>query len=167
MKSKAQIGRLQMVIATLVVVGILLGVGFLILESLQGQLDNTAGSATNETQTVTDSGVAVDSATQTCFNTFAVTEARNASGGEVIGAGNYTTDALAGTVTAVGAQYNNTDWNITYTYNYGPDSCGGVEDTVEATKKIPTFLAIVVILLIVGILLALVFKSLPKAGPAV
>jgi len=41
---------------------------------------------------------------------------------------------------------------------------GGVNDTITAMKKIPTWLPIIVILAIVGILLAIVFAVLPRAG---
>jgi uncharacterized membrane protein YjgN (DUF898 family) len=86
MKSKkAQIGNLQAVITTLVVVGILLGVGFLVLEEFMGQM--SAGS----------------------------------------------------------------------------EAEAGVNETIQAMKKIPTFLAIIVIIAVVGILLAIVFAVLPRA----
>ena len=82
---KAQLGTLQTIITTLVVVGLLLGVGFLILEEFQGQM--TPGS----------------------------------------------------------------------------EAEGGVNDTVQALKKVPTFLAIIVIIAVVGILLAIVFNVLPRS----
>jgi uncharacterized membrane-anchored protein len=43
MSKKGQLGSLQVIITTLVVVGILLGVGFLVLEEFMGQM--TAGSS--------------------------------------------------------------------------------------------------------------------------
>lgn len=89
MKSKAQLGTLQTIITTLVVVGILLGVGFLILEEFMGQM--TSGS----------------------------------------------------------------------------EAEAGVNDTVQALKKVPTFLAVIVIIAVVGILLAIVFNVLPRASTGV
>ena len=86
MKNKGQLGNLQGIILTLVVVGILVGVGFLVLEEFEGQM--TAGS----------------------------------------------------------------------------DAALGVNDTIQAMKKIPTFLPVIVIIAIVGILLAIVFASLPRQG---
>jgi len=84
MKSKAQLGTLQTIVTTLVVIGILLGVGFLVLEEFMGQMD--AGS----------------------------------------------------------------------------EAEAGVNDSIQALKKIPTFLAIIVIIAVVGILLAIVFSVLPR-----
>lgn len=85
MKSKkGQIGNLQAVITTLVVVGILLGVGFLVLEEFMGQMAP------------------------------------------------------------------------------GSEAESGVNETIQALKKVPTFLAIIVIIAVVGILLAIVFAVLPR-----
>lgn len=89
LNKKAQIGTLQTIIITLVVIGIVLGIGFLVLEEFYDQLD-------------TDSMAAI-----------------------------------------------------------------GVNDTIEAMGKIPTWLSIIVILAIVGILLAIVFSVLPRAGTRV
>lgn len=86
MNNKGQLGNLQGIILTLVVVGILVGVGFLVLEEFESQM--TAGS----------------------------------------------------------------------------DAALGVNDTIQAMKKVPTFLPVIVIIAIVGILLAIVFASLPRQG---
>lgn len=85
LNKKAQLGTLQSIVITLVVIGIVLGIGFLVLDEFMGNMD--AGS-----------------------------EAESA-----------------------------------------------VNDTIQAVKKIPTWLGIIVILAIVGILLAIVFSVLPRA----
>lgn len=82
---KGQLGTLQSIVITLVVVGIVLGIGFLVLEEFMDQM----------------------------------------------GAG---TEAEA-----------------------------GVNATIQAIKKVPTWLGIIVILAVVGILLAIVFSVLPQA----
>lgn len=86
---KAQLGSLQTIIITLVVVGIVLGIGFLVLEEFRDQMTDNS------------------------------------------------------------------------------DSWKGVNSTIAAMNKIPTWLSIIVILAIVGILLAIVFSVLPRAGTAV
>ena len=85
-EKKGQIGTLQTIIITLVVIGIVLGIGFLVLEEFMDQMD--AGS----------------------------------------------------------------------------EAEAGVNDTIQALSEIPSWLTIVVILAIVGILLAIVFSVLPRAG---
>jgi len=89
MNKKGQIGNLQSIIITLVTVGIILGIGFMVLEEFRD---------------------------------------------------NMTSDSNA------------------YT---------GVNDTITAMNKIPTWLGIIVILAIVGILLAIVFAVLPRQGATV
>ena len=90
LKSKrGQLGTLQTIIITLVVIGIVLGIGFLVLEEFADQLDDAS------------------------------------------------------------------------------EAQAGVNDTITALKKIPTWLSIIVILAIVGILLAIVFSVLPRAGTQV
>lgn len=85
MKSKkGQIGTLQSIIITLVIIGIVLGVGFLVLEEFQDQM--TAGSQAED----------------------------------------------------------------------------GVNETINALATIPTWLTIIVLIAIVGIILAIVFTVLPR-----
>jgi uncharacterized membrane-anchored protein len=84
MSKKGQIGSLQGIIITLVVVGIVLGIGFMVLEEF---MDNM---------------------------------------------------------------------------NTGSEAEDGVNETIQALGKVPTWLGIIVILAIVGILLAIVFSVLPR-----
>ena len=89
LNKKAQIGTLQTIIITLVTVGIVLGIGFLVLEEFYDQMTPASEAA------------------------------------------------LA------------------------------VNETIVAMATIPTWLSIIVILAIVGILLAIVFSVLPRAGARV
>ena len=50
------------------------------------------------------------------------------------------------------------------TMDAGSEAETGVNDTIQAFKKIPDFLPVVVIVAIVGILLAIVFTVLPRSG---
>jgi len=83
---KAQLGTLQTIVSTLVVIGIFLGIGFMVLEEFSGQMDS-------------------NSAAQNATN-----------------------------------------------------------DTIEALGTVPTWLGTIVLLSIVGILLAILFTVLPRAG---
>lgn len=84
MNKKGQLGNLQGIIITLVVIGIVLGVGFLVLTEFQGSMDEG-------------------------------TSAYNATG-----------------------------------------------EVVTALEKVPTWLGVIVIIAVVGILLAILFRSLPQ-----
>jgi hypothetical protein len=48
----------------------------------------------------------------------------------------------------------------------GSEAESGVNETIQALGTIPDWLSIIVILAIVGILLAIVFSVLPRAGTA-
>lgn len=98
-----------------------------------------------------------------CYNTFVVTQIKNRTGNIVISSGNYSYDTNTGRVWNTSTYIFSVGnlWNVTYTYNYGLEACAGVESTIDATNKVPAWLAIMVILAIVGILLAIVFKVLP------
>ncbi|MHA1873345.1 MAG: hypothetical protein ACTSVB_04455 [Candidatus Heimdallarchaeaceae archaeon] len=89
---RGSIGDLQGIVMTLVVLGILLGVGFLVLESFRDQIEDTAS------------------------------EGANASSYE------------------------------------------GVNETINALTEVPSWLSIIIIIAIVGILLAIVFSVLPRAS---
>jgi len=89
LSKKGQLGTLQNIVITLVVIGIVLGVSFMVLEEFRDQM--SAGSEAYE----------------------------------------------------------------------------GVNDTITAVKKIPTWLGIIVILAIVGILLAIVFSVLPRTTTSI
>jgi len=89
LNKKAQLGTLQSIIITLVVVGIVLGIGFLVLEAFYDQMTD------------------------------------------------------------------------------GSEAADAVNDTITAMATIPTWLSIIVILAIVGILLTIVFSVLPRAGTRV
>lgn len=165
---KGQIGNLTGIITALVVVGILIGVGFLVLEQFESDLSDTVATVANETTSavVTSTGVylAYNSTTSgvNCYNDFVVLSVLNKTGAVLpLTAENYSynSDGKIWSLTSETA-YNNSFWNVTYTYKSGTEGCVGVQSTITATQKIPTFLPIIVIVAIVGILLAIVFASL-------
>jgi len=148
----------------LVVVGILLGVGFTVLADFIDNFDDETATVVNETLSPTDAGGDVVSlATADCFNTFAVTAAYNKTNGALVLTGNYTYDADSGRVTNLTADVPY-DWNVTYTYQYGDAGCGGVETTVTGLETVPTWLTVLVLVVLVGIVLVLVFAVLPRFG---
>jgi len=171
MNEKGQIGSLQNIVLVLVGIGILIGIGFLVLEEFESNLSENVATVTNETVTaVTETGKYVEynytTAGINCYNSFSPVIVTNASNGVVISSTNYNYDSN-GKIWSTTATYNNTNWNVTYTYQYGTEACGGVESTIEATGKVPTWLPLVVILLIVGIVMWLVFRVMPSGGMSI
>lgn len=167
LNKKAEIASLQGIIMTLVVIGLLLGVGFLVLREFTDNLGTTAASVNVEAVTVVNSSYTTllyNSTSVDCFNTFAVVGVQNATGNQTIGSGNYTTRA-DGALQAVGVPYADGTWTVNYTYLWSAsEACNALESTIDAEETVPTWLAIIVLLLVVGIILTLVFRVLPVAG---
>jgi len=159
---------LQSVIITLVVVGIILGVGFLVLEELEDSIGTDTGTVVNESITPTDAGVYVSQNFSTdgihCYHDFAPVTIVNDSGDIIIAPGNYSYQSSTGLIWNTTSEFVSS-WNITYTYGFGNESsaCEGVGTTVTAVSSIPTWLVIIVIISVVAIILAIVFKVLPSA----
>ena len=148
------------IVTTLMIVGLVLGIGFLVLEEFSENLE-TAGqteswnNATNQsTNTFTNSfiindTVVITNATPVTISSGNYTLTSNADG--------YATAAIltdAGMV-EFGGQ------NLTVTFTQGSDARTGVEDTIDAATNVNDWLAIIAILAIVGVLLAIVFGVLP------
>lgn len=164
---KGQISGLQEIITTLIIVGILVGVAFVVLGSLRTNMSTTSNIVYDETITPTTSGVYLlnNQTSVKCFSNVVIVNATNQSGSFVIQPGNYTVNPTTGLFRNIsGANRYMGAWNISYTYNSGDEACQGVVDTMNATKNVPAFLPILVIIGIVGILLAIVFTILPKMG---
>jgi hypothetical protein len=164
---KGQIGNLTGLITVLIVVGILIGVGFLILEQFKSDLSDTVVTVSNETTravvTATGTYMAFNSTTSgvNCYNNFIVTSIYNQTGTSIaLVPTNYSYDSNGKVYSITSGLYNNSFWNVSYTYQKGEDACNGVELTVTGLQKVPVFLPVIVIIAIVGILLAIVFGAL-------
>ena len=173
MDKKAQLGNLQQIIITLVVVGIVLGIGFMILSELEESMGDTRGSVTEETQTFASTGVYVDYNSTTdgvwCYNDFSVTNITNNLDGTTVPTDNYTYVTATGLVIPeANSIYIDNEINLSYSYDYSTSAaCEGVGETVDAMEKVPSWLSIIVILFIVGILLAILFNVLPTEGEGI
>jgi hypothetical protein len=166
---KAQLGGITGIVITLLVIGLVLGIGFVVYDEIKEQVNEYSATVTLESITApsTTTGSYVANVNATCFNTFVATALYNDSGGVNYGpvGTNWTYDADAGTIqnlttiTETGATY-----NVSYTYKYGTDACTAVESTEDAVGDIPGWLSIIALIAIVGILLAIVFGTLPTGG---
>ena len=140
---KAQVQTLAPAMLALVFAAVILVFGIVMMQELR-DVDTLlyATSVGNETLT-TVSNLSVETVTKSTasgFSSFAVTTMTNATDGVVIEAGNYTVDASAGTVIATVAgtlsSFNNTNWNVTYTYNSGTDAYISANSTVVGLSLI-------------------------------
>lgn len=168
---KGQIGDLQGIILTVVVVGLLIGSGLLINQEFRDQdsLSDTLGTVTNETgYGINDTSYTFDLEDGARTRHFVVTGAWNAtnatgnSGQYAIGSGNYTIDADAGTIVGATARTANySDVNVSYTYLYGETSWEGMNSSLEAMTTVPNLLGLIIIVALIGIVLAVLFGILP------
>ncbi len=170
---KGQFGSLQSIILTIVIVGILLGIAFMVFEEMEDQsrndytatqINETLPTSINETPIY----VAYNTTSVSCFDGISWSYVSNSTGGETIEAANYTT-STNGSIWFSEADdasgYNNSIWNVTYTYTHGGEGCIAIEEVTDATATIPAWLTIIIILLIVGILLTILFQVvIPSMG---
>jgi len=167
---KGQISTLQSVVIGIFIIGIVLGMGILLVREVADTMTDQTGSVVNETiDPINGTLVWLDynKSSVNCWQSFGVSEVRNLTDDVVIHTGNYTTDwrgAITATSELAGDGTYDASWNVSYTYKYDDSAeCRGVEDTITSVGKIPTWLAIFVIVFIVGVLLALVFKYIPRS----
>ena len=167
---KGQLGGLVPIVTTLIVVGLLIGAGFLIVEKFRDQdsLSDTSVTLINETGGLNQTGHYLAGRAYTAANSFVIDlVVINAS---TVGftphtllAGNYSVTS-DGILTNVTVQDNATEWedmNVSYTFKHGDIAYKGVNDSLEAMRTVPDLLGLIILILLVGIILAIVFNVIP------
>ena len=171
---KGQTGTLQALAISLLVIGIVLGFGILMIREIGLVMTDQTATVNNETITPINNTIvwlANNQSATGCWDEFSVSEILNitSSPGDtnasIIASGNYTFGSV-GTITQKITSENAGDsWSVTYSYKYDDSTeCAGVRDTITSVATIPGWLIIIVIIAIVGILLALVFRYLPRGA---
>ena len=163
-KGVAGLNVLLSLVTFLFLIGLIVMIFVIANAKLQTSIVLTADGtpAINETQTITDAGVALAAnSNPACVAT--VSAAFNTSSGELINAGNYSVVSCTVTATA-GSVYNNSAWNLSYsfTFNNNAEVVAVVNDTTTAlsttTDFFTTFITlgslIVLVLLVVIIIRA-------------
>lgn len=163
MRKKGQISTSMLVpgIMALVVAGFLLVMGLIMLDELLTDVADDAATTVNETiTTIIEAGEYVADRGYCGFNNFAVSQAINESSGTFISSGNYTTgNGRQGIIYFTGDDptFNNTNWNITYTYTYGgTEACLGANATIEGMGKFGDYIDLLVLGIVISIILGLI-----------
>lgn len=169
---KGQTGTLQTLAISLLIIGIVLGFGILMLREIGLVMTDQSATVINETITPINNTVVWLVNNQSvigCWDSFNVDVITNSTIGigdtntSVIASGNYTVGAV-GTITQTVTSETGDTWNVTYNYKYDDSAeCIAVGATITSIATIPGWLIIIVIIAIVGILLAMVFKYLPQS----
>jgi len=175
---KSQLGSIQGIIATLIIVCILIASGFFILQEFleQDELSDTSSSVTNETGLfLNQTPTIVAKASEPGFRSFSITTCyANATGtgdgapdiavNTSLHSGNWTTNADEGTIiSATGGGENYTDVACTYSYLYGEQAYVGLNETLNAMGTFPDLLGLIILISIIGIVLLIVFNVIPGA----
>ncbi len=162
---KGQVNTLAPAILALVFAAIVLVFGIIIVQSLRDvdTLNDIAVTITNETVATVnfETATAVAHATKCGFSAFSVTEAINETGNVIVPATNYTAVAATGTIIFIGTDagenfgFNNTDWDVTYTYKWGDTACEQANLTVVGLGTFADFWEIIVLAVIISIVIGL------------
>ena len=161
---KGQLGNLQGIIFALIIVGILLGAGFFILDEFLNQTDNVVASVTNESGAyINSTGYTLNDVSVIGFNSPTIVQIVNATDGDgtIIANGNYTLSSAGVLTNATATTW--ADVNVSYSYLKGSSAFTGVNQTITAMLVIPSLLGLVVLIAMVGIILAIVFNVIPGA----
>lgn len=164
---KGQMSNIIPVLTAVLIIGLVLGVGFLVLGEFKSTLSEDVNSVSNEitSSVVNSTGVYLSKNYTTsginCYNNFVVVSVVNSSGNNLaINTANYTYNSDGKIWSRVNDLFNNTLWNVTYTYQDGDEDCESVVDTINATTNVNDLLPIIVIVVVVGVLLAILFGAL-------
>jgi len=156
-------GELVPIVTTLIIIGLLIGVGFLVVEQFRDDdsLKDTSATVTNETNVyINETGYTLTGASAVAFNGVLITSAYNESG-TVILSGNYTVSSGGVLTNATTTVWDTHGVNISYTYLYGERAWVGANDTIEALTTVPDLLGLIILILLIGIVLAIVFNVIP------
>jgi len=152
-------------VATLIVIAIYLFVTlsatFVDLES-ETTLNETIGP-------VTEVGVATANHTKCNFEDFTVLSVANATSGTVITTANYSADSATGVLVYTGEAdnlegFNNSNWNITYTYNWGGESCEAADEMVENFSDFPVLIGLVGTIIFLGLVIGILVAAFVFGG---
>ena len=160
-KKGASLGDLYPAVLTIVLIGIILGIGIFILTETSKAISSTTITVNNESGIDSTTTTAVSKADDCGFSNFAVTAVDN--GTLSIPSTAYTTDADLGTIIATGTTYNSSDWNVSYTYDGGDTSttgyCGVLETSASGIGGFASWIAVIVVVLAAAVVLGIVLSS--------
>jgi len=169
------LGDMYPAILTIVLIGILLGVGVYTLSAVQEGTSTVTLTSTNETLAIGSNSVGtVALATECGFHDMSVKFVRNGTyaNGTTVPTALYTYDADDGTITfTVASEYNGSNVNVNYTYLGVEDTsttgaCGVLDTSITGVGGFASWIAVIVVVLAAGIVLGIVISSFGRE-PAV
>ena len=160
-KGQAGLSGIPDTVWTVILIGIFIVIGIVVLSKLiDTTYDSASGSASNETLgSVNETGIDLSVSTYRSVSC-TVGLVTNATDGVLIGATNYTaTNCNLAFAPGGDTNFNNTAWNVTYSYSYEADSAASLagNETITAVAEIPGWLSTIITLVITGIIITLVY----------
>ena len=153
------------VIIIITIVAILLGIMLLVFEEWKEVTNTISVEVLNETlPTVSEVGDVAALANYCGFDNFDLFFAQNATGPEPITGGplNYSFDADTGVVKYVGEDVmamNSSDWNISYTFDFGGKDCEAIADVTSDFLDFIPWVGIILLVVAAAIVLGIVIRS--------
>lgn len=163
MKSKkGQLETILILVSTLVIVGILLVLGYILNDQFKEEVGTESFSVTNLTDTyINSTGYTIPEASYSGFNDFTLTEIFNGTlGSGLIASTNYTASVVDGVI------YNSTNdnWNnvsLSYTFSAGEESYKSIENTSDSIDTFVDLLPLVILIVLIGVILIILFGVIP------
>jgi len=159
---KGQVQSIAPAIISLIFAGIILILGLVITQSMTNTdivRQSNSGSAINETlTTVSEKGEVVTSAARSGFTSFSVAIVTNATDGVLIPSTNYTysqTGRISFLTPGGNTDFNNTNWNVTYSYKYGGEAYESGNATVTGLGTFSNFWEIIVLAIVISVVIGL------------
>ena len=154
---KGNLGILVPSMLVLVLAAAVLIFGLVILTALKPMTATTQGTGTNEPLLTVNYAGEYVAANGTCgFKDFVVTSIINGTNStDTINSGNYSYDQTGRIWSTTSGKYNNSNWNVTYTYYYGTAACDASESTITGMGSFSDFWEIIVLAIVITIVIGL------------
>jgi len=170
-----ELGDIYPVVITIVLIGLVLGIGMYIMAEVEDELylsttvaitNTTTASVINETANVS---VGTIGSLRDCALT--PTAVTNASSGNLINSGNYTVNgcSLVYTGAALADGFNNSLWNVSGSYVWSADTeaSDSVNETIDGVGSFAGWIAIIMVVIAAAIVLGIVLSSFGRKTPGV
>ena len=165
---KGQLGGLVPIVTTLIIIGLLLGSGFLIIEKFRDDdsLSDTSVTITNEQGGLNETGHYLVGRSYTAFNNIVIDSVVINTSGDglpfTLPSGNYSVvDGVLSNITVQDNDTQSNSMNVSYHFLHGEGAWTGANSTIEALTTVPDLLGLIILILMVGIILAIVFNVIP------
>ena len=153
-------------ILTIILIGILLGIGIYTLSAVQEGTSTTTLHSTNETLAVTSASIGTVALSTDCgFHDMTILWIRNATigNGSTIPTDLYTANADEGTITFTGV-HNSSNVNVNYSYLGTEDtattsSCGAIDTSITGVGGMASWIAVIVVVIAAAVVLGIVISS--------